>query len=166
MKDYLPVSTIKSYFSRRAKKIRSGQLKLGDTQDDEADDIVFEDVDNDQDEEIEDDDDDNDDENDRDEKNEDVDNEIEREKATTVIQHLVNSVPNLEIDDWVAVAFPRGWYPGQFVRYDDELKEVFVNFLERTSSNSKNFIWPALNSKEEDKSWVDEGIEVFHNFLT
>ena len=96
---------------------------------------------------------------------EDVDSAMERVKATNVIQHLVNNVLNLEVDDWVAVAFPRGWYPGQFIRYDDESKEVFVNFLERTSSNSKSFIWPALNSKEEDKSWVDEGMEVSHNYI-
>ena len=151
MKDYLPVNTIKSFFSRRAKKIRTGQLKLGESRDDDdVDDIVFED------EEAE-----------NEEGEEDIDRSAEREKATTVIQHLVNNVPNLETDDWVAVAFPQGWYPGQFMQHDDESKEVYVNFLERTSSISQNFIWPALNSKEEDKSWVDEGIEaVSYTHLT
>jgi len=145
VKDYLPVTTIKSYFSRRAKKIRTGQITVGETQDADADEFVF----------------DGDDENDEEDVgNEDVDNSLEREKTTTVIQHMINNAPNLETDDWVAVAFPRAWYPGQFIRYDEESREVFVNFLERTSSNSKTFIWPALNSKEDDKSWVEEGMNI------
>ena len=57
-----------------------------------------------------------------------IDSSVGREK------YLINNVPNLETDDWIAVAFPRGWYPGQSMRYRDESKEECVNFLEKTSS--------------------------------
>jgi len=87
----------------------------------------------------------------------DLDDYDERLRATTVIQHKTNELPNLLQDDWIAVAYPRGWFPGQFIRNDEESGEVYVNFLEKTSSNAKTFTWPALNMKEEDKCWIDEG---------
>ena len=62
-------------------------------------------------------------------------------------------------DDWIAVAYPRAWFPGQFIEYDDETSEVYVNFLDRPSTGSKNFVWPALGKRmKEEKSWVKEGI--------
>ena len=145
VEDYLPVSTIKSYFSRRARKIRTGKITASDNNNDDEDE---EDDEEDDDDYIED-----------ESENEDADDEIQnnRQKTTTIIQHKVNNVPNLLVDDWVAVAFLRGWYPGQFIRHDEENGEIYVNFLEKTSSHSKTFTWPALNFKEEDKCWVDEG---------
>ena len=60
---------------------------------------------------------------------------------------------NLQIDDWIAVGFPRDWYPGQFVSYHEETKEVCINFLERSATNFRWFAWPALSGKmEEDKA--------------
>jgi len=87
----------------------------------------------------------------------DLDDYDERLRATTVIQHKTNELPNLLQDDWIAVAYPRGWFPGQFIRNDEESEEVYVNILEKTSSNANTFTWPALNMKEEDKCWIDEG---------
>ena len=38
------------------------------------------------------------------------------------------------------------------------LFKVYVNFLDRPSSDAKSFVWPALDKKmEEDKCWVKEG---------
>ena len=73
-----------------------------------------------------------------------------------MISHNITSTPDINVDDWIAVAFSRDWYPGQFVSYDDETGEVCVNFLHRSATNSKWFIWPAL-SGQEDKSWINEG---------
>ena len=64
--------------------------------------------------------------------------------------------PNLQIDEWIAVGFPRDWYPGQFVSYHEETKEVCINFLERSATNSRWFVWPALSGKMEDKTWINE----------
>lgn len=64
---------------------------------------------------------------------------------------------NLQIDDWIAVGFPRDWYPGQFVSYHEETKEVCINFLERSATNFRWFAWPALSGKmEEDKAWINQ----------
>ena len=38
--------------------------------------------------------------------------------------------PDLQTDDWIAVGFPRDWYPGQCVSYDEETKVEWANFLE------------------------------------
>ena len=71
----------------------------------------------------------------------------------------VAASPDLQIDDWIAVGFPRDWYPGQFVSYDEETKEVCVNFQEQSATNSRWFVWPALSGKmEEDKAWINEGL--------
>jgi len=94
VKDYLPVSTIKSYFSRRAKKVRTGQISVLPDSTDSDDEIEDEQTN---------------------------DNEsTERENTTLVIQHIINKGPNFLPDNWVAVAFPRAWYPGQFIRDDEE----------------------------------------------
>ena len=64
---------------------------------------------------------------------------------------------NLQIDDWIAVGFPLDWYPGQFVSYHEETKEVCINFLERSATNFRWFAWPALSGKmEEDKAWINQ----------
>lgn len=71
----------------------------------------------------------------------------------------VAASPDLQIDDWIAVGFPRDWYPGQFVSYDEETKEVCVNFQEQSATNSRWFVWPALSGKiVEDKAWINEGL--------
>ena len=129
--DYLPLATIKSYFSRRAKKVRLGEVTVSDDIEefDEAD-----------------------------ETNETEEQELERENTVAGIKHGVMNEPNLLVDEWIAVAFPRGWYPGQFINYDEDNCEVYINFFERTSVNSTKFVWPMLSQKmEEDKSWVQEG---------
>ena len=45
----------------------------------------------------------------------------------------------------------------QFLSYDPEQEELQANFLHRTSSNTKWFVWPQfeLNGKE-DRAWVPE----------
>ena len=64
---------------------------------------------------------------------------------------------NLQLDDWIAVGFPRDWYPGQFVSYHEETKEVCINFLERSATNFRWFAWPALSGKmEADKAWINQ----------
>ena len=127
--DYLPLATIKSYFSRRAKKIRLGEITVSEIKEPGLIETM-----------------------------ETTAQDLERENTVAGIKHGVMKKPNLQIDDWVAVAFPRAWYPGQFMNYDEDTGEVYINFLEHTSSNSKNFVWPMLSKKmDEDKSWVKEG---------
>lgn len=49
------------------------------------------------------------------------------------------------------------WYPGQFIQFDTEQEELNVNFLHRSSSNPKWFIWPQLQVQgTEDVAWVSE----------
>ena len=75
------------------------------------------------------------------------------------ITHDVAANPDLQMDNRIAVGFPCDWYPGQFVSYDEETEEVCVNFLERSATNSRWFVWPALSGKmEEDKAWINEGL--------
>ena len=69
---------------------------------------------------------------------------------------------SLQPDDWIAVDMGSTWYPGQFVEFDSEQEELQVNFLQRSLSNPKWFVWPLLQvNGEEDKAWVTE-ISVFY----
>ena len=70
---------------------------------------------------------------------------------------LAENVPDLQADDWIAVDMGSTWYAGQFVQFDSELEELEVNFLHRSPSSEKWFVWPLLQTNgTEDKSWIDE----------
>ena len=56
-----------------------------------------------------------------------------------------------------AVDIGSTWSPGQFVQFDQELEELEVNFLHRSPSNEKWFVWPSLQTNgKEDKGWIEE----------
>ena len=49
------------------------------------------------------------------------------------------------------------WYSAQFESYDTEQVELYVNFLHRSPSNSRWFVWPKLEiDGQEDKYWIAE----------
>ena len=101
---YLPVATIKSYFSRRT------QLKQGKIVDDS---VKEEDEDTESDEEKE------EGSGSGSELVEDESIEKERSRLITVISVAVSGV-NVVKDEWIAVTYDRDWYPGQFVKFDEE----------------------------------------------
>ena len=61
-------------------------------------------------------------------------------------------------DEWLAIKYPRGWYVGQFVEYDEEDDLILFHFLKKVSSSSTNrFSWPELEiNGREDKAYVEE----------
>ena len=140
--EYLPVATIKSYFSRRTQLIKQGKI---------VDDSVKEDgEDTESDEEKEE---------GSGSKSELVENErIEKERShiTTVISVAVSGV-NVVKDEWIAVAYDRDWYPGQFVKYDEGREEMQIHFVHRSFSNRYWFVWSELSNDVPDISWVSEG---------
>ena len=177
---FLPLASIKSYFSRRAKKLRQGKTKIGELFPENVDDVkktqskkqdqkkaqdkIEEDK---EDEEVEEEEEEGEEEGDEEEEDlgEDEDefevneNESEEQRKQTVNQILAStaSVPDLLPDDWIAVDVGSTWYPGQFVQFDAESEELQVNFLNRSPSNPKWFVWPVFEVKgEEDKGWVSE----------
>ena len=155
--NFLPLSSIKSYFSRRKKAIHDGKSQIGEilpvievaatktqfeqeeTEESEKEEVDDTNIDEDNDEG------DNGDE-----------NEEQRSKAVSRILALAENVPDLQPDDWIAVKMGATWYPGQFIQFDSVLEELEVNFLQRSSSNERWFVWPSLNTLHEDKSWVEE----------
>jgi len=89
--------------------------------------------------------------------------EEEQSKRVSKIILLVENAPDLLKDDWIAVHMGATWYPGQFVQFDSVSEELEVNFLHRSSSNEKWFVWPSLQARDEedkedkeDKGWVEE----------
>jgi hypothetical protein len=49
------------------------------------------------------------------------------------------------------------WYPAQFEEYDPENEEIKANFLHRSSTDPKWFVWPTLNvNGNEDNAWITE----------
>ena len=129
--EYLPVATIKSYFSRRTQLIKQGKI---------VDDSVEEDYeDTESDEEKE--------EGSGSESELVEDERIEKERShiTTVISVAVSGV-NVDKDEWIAVAYDRDWYPGQFVKFDEEQEEMQIYFAHRSSSNRYWFVWPELSN--------------------
>jgi len=130
VEEWLLVSTIKSYFSRRTTLKKKGKIKISDgdettdvnevTDADEVVDAVGE-HDSDIDEEAE-------------EIEAEEINEIWRAKATASIFMAISGL-DIQKDKWIAVGYPRGWYPGQFVQFDSEEEEIQVHFLQRSSSN-------------------------------
>ena len=138
---YLPVATIKSYFSRRT------QLKQGKIVDDS---VKEDDEDTESDEEKE------EGSGSGSELVEDESIEKERSRLITVISVAVSGV-NVVKDEWIAVTYDRDWYPGQFVKFDEEQKEMQIHFIHRSSSNRYWFVWPELSNNVPDISWVNEG---------
>ena len=140
--EYLPVATIKSYFSSRTQLIKQGKI---------VDDSVEEDYeDTESDEEKE--------EGSGSESELVEDERIEKERShiTTVISVAVSGV-NVVKDEWIAVAYDRDWYPGQFVKFDEEQEEMQIYFAHRSSSNRYWFVWPELSNDVPDILWVSEG---------
>ena len=156
---FLPLATIKNYFSRRTKAIREGRSIVGEVlpvlhtttkkvpvlkekeytpREDEEVDMAVE-----GDEHIDD----------------AVANEIEEQRsmAVSAILTQAENTPDLQPDDWIAVDMGATWYAGQFIKFDKEMEELEVNFLARSTSNEKWFVWPVLEPNGiEDKSWIDE----------
>ena len=74
-----------------------------------------------------------------------------------VILSKLECLPDLQKDEWIAVDMGSVWYPAQFESYDAEQEELYVNFLHRSPSNTRWFVWPQLEiDGEEDKSWISE----------
>ena len=148
--DYLRVSTIKSYFSRRVAMIKKGICSSKTTSEIDAE--ATEDIEDDVTEE-----------DDVEEEEEDVEEEeAQFEFRNEAVEKMHSTVTGKELyeHEWIAVAYPRTWYPGQFIRKDDETGEVYVHFLTRSNTNKLWFVWPELqNDGKEDKSWVDSGIQ-------
>ena len=123
--EYLPVSTIKSYFSRRTVLKKKGKIKVAEKDDGgvgEDGDASGEEDDDCDDAEIDESDYDSGDDSEA-EDTDDNKNEIERTKVTASISVAVSGV-DINKDEWVAVGYPRCWYPGQFVQFDPEEEEI------------------------------------------
>ena len=138
--DFLPLGTIKNYFSRRKAAIQAGKSQIGevlpvdklpvkkvpitrkkaDDPDDEEDENEEVDVENCDHEDV------------SDEAHEEI--EEQRSKTISHILALTENVPDLQADDWIAVDIGSTWYPGQFVQFDQELEELEVNFLHTSPS--------------------------------
>ena len=163
--EFLPLTSIKSYFSRRAKNIREGKSFIGEILQEKCPKKHKPDVvnkgqnDNDK---ISDGDDDIDE--DSYEMNLDGynDGEDESEKIAeraNLIQKIIvgTDVPDLQPDEWVAVIIGSQWYPAQFETYDKESEQIKVNVLHRSSTDPKWFIWPQLDlNGAEHVEWVVE----------
>ena len=132
--DYLPVGTIKSYFSRRASKKKKGEIVDDDVSEDEdeveseaeSDEIDVEDLEN------------------------------QRAELNQKIKVAVSGI-DTQKDEWIAIACPRNWFPAQFKQFDEEQEEAQVHFLKRSTSNVKWFVWPELCVEKSDIAWIDEG---------
>lgn len=139
--EWLLVSTIKSYFSRRTALKKKGKITTAeeDMVDDGEDDSESDDE--------------------AEESEEDEINEMEevmRAKATASISAAISGLC-IQKDEWIAVGYPRGWYPGQFVQFDSEEEEIQVHFLKRSASNPNWFVWPELSGSCPDLTWISEG---------
>ena len=91
----------------------------------------------------------------------DITEEEKFEKERTVLNQkisvTVNGI-NIQKEEWIAVAYPRKWFPAQFIQFRPEEKELQVHFLERSTSNVNLFMWPGLCGEEPDIPWIDEGM--------
>ena len=88
--------------------------------------------------------------------------ECDRERAVITTVEAVEYQPDLQKDEWAAVAYETNWFPGQFIQADKETKEVEIHFLHRSATCKSWFIWQGLsNDGNEDKTWVEEGYDIF-----
>ena len=119
--DYLPVSTIKSYFSRRASKKKKGEIVDDDVSKDE-DEVESE------------------------AESDEIDVEDLEKQRVELNQKTKIAVSGIDIqkDEWIAIAYPRNWFPAQFKQFDEEQEEAQVHFLKRSKSNVNWFVWPEL----------------------
>ena len=76
------------------------------------------------------------------------------------ISVAVSGVNIQKEEEWIAVAYPRKWFPAQFIQFNPEQEEAQVHFLKRSTSNVNWFVWPELCGEEPDIVWIDEGM--FH----
>ena len=139
--EYLPATTIKSYFSRSTQLIKQGKI---------VDDSVEEDEDTESDKEKE------EGSGSESELVEDERTEKERSHIITVISVAVSGGIAVKYE-WITVAYDREWYPRQFVKFDVEQEEIQIHFVHRSSSNRYWFVWPELSNDVPDISWVSEG---------
>ena len=149
---FLPLSTIKNYFSRRAKLIREGKCKIGEENADVQNiDVAGTGAQ----EETEADSSDNSKDN-----SDDAREQQERGKLTSRILLQAESTPDLIKDDWIAVDMGSTWRPGQFVEFDPQQEEIVVNLLQRSPSNPKWFVWPLFqeNGEEQKVSFPEDAI--------
>ena len=82
--------------------------------------------------------------------------EKERLHITKVISVAVSGVSIVK-DEWIAVAYDRERYPGQFVKFQKEQEEIQIHFLNWWSSNPYCFIWPELSNDLPGISWLSKG---------
>lgn len=58
---------------------------------------------------------------------------------------------DLEKNEWVAVAFKRGMFLGQFMEHVSEEDLLKIHFIERSSlSRVNSYVWPELSGKSAD----------------
>ena len=152
---FLPVNSIKGYFSRRALGLRVGKETLGEI-------LVQENVEKhmelEEDEDSEESEDDVEVEDESDDRDNNVENKL-MEGRKTAVQNILSraDVPDLKKDEWIAVNMGSCWYPAQFDKYDTDTEEIKANFLHRSSTNPQWFVWPTLNvSGDEDIGWITE----------
>lgn len=86
------------------------------------------------------------------------DEETEKEKShiTTVISVAV-SVVNVVKDEQIPVAYEGDWFPGQYVKFEEEQEEMQINFVHRSSSKRYWSVWPELSNDVPDISWESQG---------
>ena len=132
--DYLPVSTIKLYFSRRASKKKKGEIVDDDVSEDE-DEVESEAESNEIDVE---------------------DLEKQRAELNQKIKVAVSGI-DIQKDEWIVIAYRKNWFSVQFKQFDEEQEEAQVHFLKRSTSNVSWFVWPELFGEQSDIAWMDEG---------
>ena len=114
--DYLPVSTIKSYFSRRASKKKKGEIVDDDVSEDEAK-VESEAESN---------------------KTDVEDLKNQRAELNQKIKVAVSGI-DTQKDEWIAIVYPRNWFPAQFKQFDEGQEEAQVHFLRSTSTSNVNW---------------------------
>ena len=119
---FLPVNSIKGYFSRRALGFRVGKETLGEI-------LVQENVEKHMELEEDEDSEESEDDVEMEDESDDRDNNIENklmEGRKTAVQNILSrvDVPDLKKDEWIAVNMGSCWYPAQFDKYDTDTEEI------------------------------------------
>ena len=68
----------------------------------------------------------------------------------------VNGI-DIQKHEWIVIAYPRNWFPAQFIQFDPEQEEAQVHFLIRSMSSTKWFVWPELCRKKPNIAWIGKG---------
>ena len=104
----MPVTTTKSYFSKRASQFRIGKITLDDNNDCEIEKDDYE--------------------------PQTTDTECERERTVIKIVEAVECQPDLQKDKWVAVAYETNWFYGHFIHSNKaKTQEVKIHFLQHVN---------------------------------